>query len=177
MNQFTKNRCYPIVVAAFFLIGLCFSASAQEVIRSFESHVLVAHDNATGTVTAEVYAAKVTPDTKVATIVHTSPVTGMGVDVAAVAAAIRAVAPECYIIVDGIQHAAHGRIDLTAYGFESFESNKSLSQVKGQTALVGCILNNRMNQLEYQHLMVPCNLISFLRHLQIHEFVWRNRDS
>lgn len=85
-----------------------------------QSHVLVEHDDATGTVTAEGYAAKVTPDTKVATIVHTSPVTGMGVDVEAVAAAIRAIAPECYIIVDGIQHAAHGRIDLTAYDVDGY---------------------------------------------------------
>ena len=85
-----------------------------------QTHVLVPHDDATGTVTAEAYAAKVSPDTKVATIVHTSPVTGMGVDVAAVSAAIRAVAPECYIIVDGIQHAAHGRMDLTAYDIDGY---------------------------------------------------------
>ena len=74
----------------------------------------------TGTVSAEGYAALVTPDTKVATVVHTSPVTGMGVDIEAVAAAIRAVSPDCYIIVDGIQHAAHGRIDLTAYDVDGY---------------------------------------------------------
>ncbi|SLN63323.1 putative cysteine desulfurase [Falsiruegeria litorea R37] len=85
-----------------------------------QSHVLVAHDDDTGTVTADAYAAKVTPDTKVATIVHTSPVTGMGVDVESVVKAIRAVAPECFIIVDGIQHAAHGRIDLTAYDVDGY---------------------------------------------------------
>jgi selenocysteine lyase/cysteine desulfurase len=80
----------------------------------------VVHDDATGTVTADAYAAQVTPDTKVATIVHTSPVTGMGVDVAAVAAEIRTVAPNCFIIIDGIQHAAHGRIDLTAYDVDGY---------------------------------------------------------
>lgn len=85
-----------------------------------QEHVLVAHDDATGTVTADAYAAQVTPDTKVATIVHTSPVTGMGVDLTAIAAAIRAVSPDCFIIVDGIQHAAHGRIDLTAYGVDGY---------------------------------------------------------
>lgn len=85
-----------------------------------QRHVLVAHDDATGTVTAEAYAAAVTPDTVVATIVHTSPVTGMGVDLEGIAAAIRAVAPEAYIIVDGIQHAAHGRIDLAAYGVDGY---------------------------------------------------------
>ncbi|MFY0312272.1 aminotransferase class V-fold PLP-dependent enzyme [Leisingera sp. D0M16] len=85
-----------------------------------QKHVLIPHDDASGTITAEAYAKAVTPDTVVATIVHTSPVTGMGVDVAACAAAIREVAPECYIIVDGIQHAAHGRIDLTAYGVDGY---------------------------------------------------------
>ena len=84
------------------------------------NHILVPHDDATGTVQPQAYADAVTPDTVVATIVHTSPVTGMGVDVAAVAAAIRAVAPSCYIIVDGIQHAAHGRIDLTSYDVDGY---------------------------------------------------------
>ncbi|WP_298853137.1 aminotransferase class V-fold PLP-dependent enzyme [uncultured Ruegeria sp.] len=87
---------------------------------SGQTHVLIPHDDATGTVTAEAYTAAVTPDTKVATILHTSPVTGMGVDVAAVSQAIRAVAPDCFIIVDGIQHAAHGRIDLTAYNVDGY---------------------------------------------------------
>ncbi|MCV2887495.1 aminotransferase class V-fold PLP-dependent enzyme [Ruegeria aquimaris] len=85
-----------------------------------QRHVLVAHDDATGTVTPEAYAAAVTPDTVVATVVHTSPVTGMGVDLEGIVAAIRAVAPEAYIIVDGIQHAAHGRIDLAAYGVDGY---------------------------------------------------------
>ncbi|MBI1495095.1 aminotransferase class V-fold PLP-dependent enzyme [Halocynthiibacter styelae] len=85
-----------------------------------QEHILITHDDASGTVTADAYAAAVTPDTKVATIVHTSPVTGMGVDVAAVSKAIRAVAPDCYIIVDGIQHAAHGRMDLTEYDVDGY---------------------------------------------------------
>ncbi len=85
-----------------------------------QQHVLIPHDDAMGTVTADAYAAAVTPDVKVATILHTSPVTGMGVDVAAVARAIRAVAPDAFIIVDGIQHAAHGRIDIASYGIDGY---------------------------------------------------------
>lgn len=85
-----------------------------------QRHVLIPHDDATGTIEAAAYAAAMTPDTVVATILHTSPVTGMGVDVAACAAAIRAVAPECFIIVDGIQHAAHGRIDLSRYDVDGY---------------------------------------------------------
>lgn len=83
-------------------------------------YVQVPHDNATGLVTAEDYRPHLTPDIRVATILHTSPVTGMGVDVAAIAAAIREVAPEAYIIVDGIQHASHGRIDLAGYGIDGY---------------------------------------------------------
>lgn len=83
-------------------------------------HVLVKHDDATGTVTADAYAKQVTENTVVATILHTSPVTGMGVDVAQCAQAIRAVAPDCIIIVDGIQHAAHGGLDLKSYDIDGY---------------------------------------------------------
>ena len=85
-----------------------------------QQHVLIPHDDATGTIGADAYAAAVTPDTRVATIIHTSPVTGMGVDVTAISRAIRAVAPDCIIIVDGIQHAAHGGIDLTDHDVDGY---------------------------------------------------------
>ena len=83
-------------------------------------YVNVPHDDATGVVTAEAYADLMTPDVSVATILHASPVTGMGMDVAAISKAIRAVSPECLIIVDGIQHAAHGQMDLTAYDVDGY---------------------------------------------------------
>lgn len=83
-------------------------------------YVNVQHDDATGLVTAEDYAPQVTPDVAVATILHASPVTGMGMDVAAISAAIRAVSPDCLIIVDGIQHAAHGQLDLDAYNVDGY---------------------------------------------------------
>ncbi|MEO1720842.1 MAG: aminotransferase class V-fold PLP-dependent enzyme [Pseudomonadota bacterium] len=83
-------------------------------------HVRLAHDNATGAVEVAAYAAAVTPDTRVASIVHTSPVTGMATDVAGVAAAIRAVAPDCFIVVDGIQHASHGAVDVVSYDVDGY---------------------------------------------------------
>ncbi|MEM7732126.1 MAG: aminotransferase class V-fold PLP-dependent enzyme [Pseudomonadota bacterium] len=83
-------------------------------------YIDVPHDNATGLVTAKDYAARMTPETKLATILHGSPVTGMGMDVAAIARAIRAVSPDCFIIVDGIQHAAHGQVDLDAYDIDGY---------------------------------------------------------
>ena len=96
------------------------SACARWAGISGKTHRLIAHDDARGLVTAEDYAKAVTPDTRVATILHTSPVTGMGMDVAAISKAIRAVAPDCFIIVDGIQHAAHGLIDIAAYDVDGY---------------------------------------------------------
>lgn len=83
-------------------------------------HVLVPHDDATGTVSVAAYRAALRPDTRVATIVATSPVTGMSVDVNGVAAAIREIAPDCLIIVDGIQHASHGHIDVATAGVDGY---------------------------------------------------------
>ena len=83
-------------------------------------YVNVQHNNATGLVTADDYTAVMTPDVAVATILHASPVTGMGLDVLAIAKAIRSIAPECMIIVDGIQHAAHGQLDLQAYDVDGY---------------------------------------------------------
>jgi cysteine desulfurase / selenocysteine lyase len=96
------------------------SAAARWAEVAGKSHVLVAHDDATGSLDPAHYAPEITPDTRVATIVHTSPVTGMGTDVAAIARAIRAVSPDCVIIVDGIQHAAHGRLDIAAYDVDGY---------------------------------------------------------
>ena len=76
-------------------------------------YISVAHNAETGTVDAEAYAAVMTKDIRVATIIHTSPVTGMGMDLGAIVDAIRNVSPDCLIIVDGIQHAAHGQLDLS----------------------------------------------------------------
>ncbi|SIO33428.1 Selenocysteine lyase/Cysteine desulfurase [Rhodovulum sp. ES.010] len=82
--------------------------------------IRVPHDDATGSVTADVYRAYLTPDIRVATILHTSPVTGMASDVAAIAGAIRAVAPEAFIVVDGIQHASHGAVDVAGLGVDGY---------------------------------------------------------
>ena len=96
------------------------SAGAHWAAQTGREHILVPHNNETGTVSVEAYRAELRPDLRVATIIHTSPVSGMSVDVAGIAAEIRAVAPECLIIVDGIQHAAHGHIDIQSYGIDGY---------------------------------------------------------
>ena len=77
-----------------------------------KQYLPVVHNNETGSVTANDYAKVVNGETRLATIIHTSPVTGMGVNIKEITEAIRAVSQDCYIIVDGIQHAAHGDINV-----------------------------------------------------------------
>ncbi len=85
-----------------------------------QKYIQVPHNSKTGTVTAKDYAPYVNKNTRVATILHTSPVTGMGVDLAEISKTIRAASPDCLIIVDGIQHAAHGRIDINSYDIDGY---------------------------------------------------------
>ena len=85
-----------------------------------KKYVSVKHDNDTGSVSANAYLQAMTPDVRVATIIHTSPVTGMTVNITDIVDAIRTVSPECFIIVDGIQHAAHGVLDLKGYGVDGY---------------------------------------------------------
>ncbi|KNG92451.1 aminotransferase class V-fold PLP-dependent enzyme [Pseudaestuariivita atlantica] len=96
------------------------SAMAHWAGKTGRDHVLAKHDDATGTVTVDAYRPLLGPDLRVATIVQTSPVTGMAVDVEAIAAEIRAAAPGCLIVVDGIQHASHGHIDVAAQGVDGY---------------------------------------------------------
>ena len=83
-------------------------------------YISVPHNDATGSVEIADYERHVTPDTRVATIIHTSPVTGMAVDIQGIANRVREISPECFIIVDGIQHAAHGGLNLDAYNIDGY---------------------------------------------------------
>ncbi|MEE8365086.1 MAG: aminotransferase class V-fold PLP-dependent enzyme [Gammaproteobacteria bacterium] len=80
----------------------------------------VVHNSDSATVTAQDYRAVVDAETRVATIIHTSPVTGISVDVKAVVKVIREVSPECVIIVDGIQHAPHGDLHVDDYDIDAY---------------------------------------------------------
>lgn len=96
------------------------SAMARWADVTGRTHVYVPHDDATGNVSVAAYLEHITPELRIATIIHTSPVTGMAVDVGAIAAAIRKASPGCFIIVDGIQHASHGHVDIASYGIDGY---------------------------------------------------------
>ncbi|KUF10391.1 aminotransferase class V-fold PLP-dependent enzyme [Pseudoponticoccus marisrubri] len=88
------------------------SACARWAGESGRAHILIPHDDATGRVTAEAYAAALPADAAVVTVLHTSPVTGISMDLPAITRVIRERAPGALIVVDGIQHACHGGISL-----------------------------------------------------------------
>ena len=84
------------------------------------NYIKVIHNDDTGSVTTEDYIPHLSENTKVATILHTSPVTGISVNVKSIAKAIREVSPDCFIIVDGIQHAAHGALNIDDYNIDGY---------------------------------------------------------
>jgi len=107
-------------------------------------------DIRTGTVTPEDYAKAVTPDTRLATVIHTSQLTGLHVDLPGIVAAIRRIAPECFVIVDGIQNAPHGRIDVERYGADAyvFSAYKTYSRLS-----VGFAWHNeRLGRVPHEHM-------------------------
>lgn len=110
----------------------------------------VTHDNASATVTAEDYRAIVDANTRVATIIHTSPVTGMSVDVKSVVKVIREASPDCVIIVDGIQHAPHGDLDVGSYDVDAYAI--SAYKVYSRHNYGFAWLSPRLSTLAHDHL-------------------------
>jgi selenocysteine lyase/cysteine desulfurase len=110
----------------------------------------VLHDNATATVTADDYRPLVDADTRVATIIHTSPVTGMSVDIKAIVAVIRAASPDCIIVVDGIQHAPHGSLDVDSYDIDAYTI--SAYKVFSRHNYGFAWLSPRLSSLPHDHL-------------------------
>ena len=84
------------------------------------NHIIVEHDDGLGTVDEKAYLKKLTSDVRVVSVVHTSPVTGMTVDLETITREVRNVTPECIIIVDGIQHSSHGAIDVKKYDIDGY---------------------------------------------------------
>ena len=127
------------------------SAAAKWAEMAGKAHILIAHDDNTGAVSPEAYTAQITPDAQVVTILHTSPVTGMGMDVAAIAKAVRAIAPSCFIIVDGIQHAAHGQLDIASYDIDGYVV--SPYKVFSRHGYGVAWVSDRLSALPHEHLL------------------------
>ncbi len=84
------------------------------------NHIIVEHNDDSGSVDEQAYIKKLTSDVRVVSIVHTSPVTGMTVDLEKITKEVRNVTPDCVIIVDGIQHSSHGAINVQKYDIDGY---------------------------------------------------------
>ena len=96
------------------------SATTKWSAHSSKHLILVPHCQETGSVKIDQYLDRITPDVGVATIVHTSPVTGIGVKIKELTQGIKRISPDCFIIVDGIQHAPHGDINISDYPIDGY---------------------------------------------------------
>ncbi len=74
----------------------------------------------------------------------------MSIDIAEVSKIIRAVAPDCFIIVDGIQHAAHGALDIASYDIDAFTVSAYKAFSKHNYGFSW--LSPRMSTLPHDHL-------------------------
>lgn len=104
-----------------------------------------------GVVAPADYAATVSPDTRIATVIHTSQLTGFTVDLAGIVAAVRAVAPDCFVIVDGIQYAPHGAIAVDDYDADAyvFSPYKAYARLAAGFAW----LNERIAAIPHEHML------------------------
>ena len=111
----------------------------------------VPFDPRSGVVAPADYAAIVTPDTQLATVIHTSQLTGFTVDLAGIVAAVRATAPQCFVIVDGIQYVPHGAVAVEDYGADAyvFSPYKAYSRVGAGFAW----LNERIAAIPHEHML------------------------
>ena len=96
------------------------SAAKYWAAQTNREYINVQHNNQNGHVTAELYSEIVSPDTRVVTILHASPVTGISVDLKAISKAVHSISPEAFIIVDGVQYAAHGGITIDQYNIDGY---------------------------------------------------------
>ena len=119
-NAATSAELGGNIVGSSFEHPATRSAAKYWASQTNREYINVQHDNHSGHVTAELYSKIVSPDTRVVTILHSSPVTGISIDLEAISKAVHSIAPEAFIIVDGVQYAAHGGINIDQYKIDGY---------------------------------------------------------
>ena len=119
-NAATSAKMGGNIVGSSFEHPATRSAAKYWASQTNREYVNVQHNDQKGHVTAELYSEIVNPDTRVVTILHASPVTGISVDLEAISKAVHSISPEALIIVDGVQYAAHGGITIDQYNIDGY---------------------------------------------------------
>ncbi len=119
-NAATSAKMGGNIVGSSFEHPATRSAAKYWASQTNREYINVQHNDQNGHVTAELYSEIVSPDTRVVTILHASPVTGISVDLEAISKAVHSISPEALIIVDGVQYAAHGGIMIDQYNIDGY---------------------------------------------------------
>ena len=119
-NAATSAKMGGTIVGSSFEHPATRSAAKYWAAQTNREYINVQHNNKNGHVTAELYSEIISPDTRVVTILHASPVTGISVDLEAISKAVHSISPEAFIIVDGVQYAAHGGITIDQYNIDGY---------------------------------------------------------
>jgi selenocysteine lyase/cysteine desulfurase len=119
-NAATSAKAGGNIVGSSFEHPATRSAAKHWALQTERQYINVQHEDSNGDVTAQHYSQIVNQDTRLVTILHASPVTGISVDLKAIATAIRSIAPKAFIIVDGVQYAAHGGIQIDQYNIDGY---------------------------------------------------------
>jgi selenocysteine lyase/cysteine desulfurase len=119
-NAATSATAGGNIVGSSFEHPATRSAAKHWASQTERQYINVQHEDSNGDVTAQHYSQIVNQDTRLVTILHASPVTGISVDLKAIATAIRSIAPKAFIIVDGVQYAAHGGIQIDQYNIDGY---------------------------------------------------------
>ena len=119
-NAATSAKMGGNIVGSSFEHPATRSAAKYWASQTNREYVNVQHNDQKGHVTADLYSEIVSPDTRLVTILHASPVTGISVDLEAISKAVHSISPEALIIVDGVQYAAHGGITIDQYNIDGY---------------------------------------------------------
>ena len=119
-NAATSAKMGGNIVGSSFEHPATRSAAKYWASQTNREYVNVQHNDQNGHVTAELYSKIVSSDTRLVTILHASPVTGISVDLEAISKAVQSISPEALIIVDGVQYAAHGGITIDQYNIDGY---------------------------------------------------------
>ena len=119
-NAATSAKMGGNIVGSSFEHPATRSAAKYWASQTNREYINVQHNDQNGHVTAELYSKIVSSDTRVVTILHASPVTGISVDLEAISKAVHSISPEALIIVDGVQYAAHGGITIDQYNIDGY---------------------------------------------------------
>jgi len=104
-----------------------------------------------GVVEPKSIAAHVDADTSLLALIHSSNITGMKNDVAAIIEAARAIKPDLYVLLDGAQHGPHSLVDVEELGCDVYlvSSYKLFSKIGAS----GMYLSDRAARLPHDKLL------------------------